>query len=257
MDELDKLCDEFESMWKEGSRPDISSFLTRTKNAEVSTVLVELIKLDLYYRQQQGEQPALTDYETKFPEHQDALGKLQAQLPTFVVEPRVLGHFKLVRLAGRGGFGDVWDAFDTQLQRRVALKLPRDRNPERSHVRMFLREARAAAQLDHPGVARVYGHGEINGRAYIAYEFVEGLSLAAWIKRHNVTFKEAARICLEIAEALACAHAAGVIHRDLKPANVLVTRETTIKLVDFGLARREDGASTIGPAAQSWELPRI
>ncbi len=244
--EVDLLCDEFESAWKEGNRPHITDYLKRVRNASTSTILIELVKLDLYYREQDGDTPALADYETQFPDYEDVFLELQTQLPTFIVQARTLGHFKLVRHVGRGGFGDVWDTIDTKMQRRVALKTPHGRDPDPALVQLLLREAQSAAQLDHPGIARVYEQGEINGRAYIISEFVEGPTLAKWVKYNDVTHKNAAQVCLEIAEALAAAHKANVVHRDLKPSNILMSPGNHPKLVDFGLAKRLDGTTTIG-----------
>ncbi|MEZ5940875.1 MAG: serine/threonine-protein kinase [Planctomycetaceae bacterium] len=244
--EVDVLCDEFESEWKQGRTPQIVEFLHRTDSSLVESLLAELVKLDLYYRELNGETPSLADYETQFPDYKEVLRSLEAQIPTYIVQPRRLGTFLLKRHVGRGGFGDVWDAFDTKLQRRVALKTPRDREVDPAHLRLFLREARAVAQIEHPHVVRVYEQGEVNGRAYIAAEFVDGPTLARWVKWHDVDAAEAARICRDIALGLVAAHAAGVVHRDLKPGNVLMAAGDVPKIVDFGLAKRLDGTTTIG-----------
>lgn len=244
--EVDVLCDEFESEWKQGRTPRIAEFLRRTDSDSIESLLAELVKLDLYYRELNGETPSLAEYETQFPDYKEVFRSLEGQIPTYVVQPRQLGPFSLKRHVGRGGFGDVWDAFDTKLERRVALKTPRDRDVDPSHIRLFLREARAVAQIDHPNVVRVYDQGEVNGRAYIASEFVDGPTLSRWVKWHEVDATQAARICRDIAEGLAAAHTAGVVHRDLKPGNVLMSADDVPKIVDFGLAKRLDGTTTIG-----------
>ncbi|MCA9030126.1 MAG: serine/threonine protein kinase [Planctomycetaceae bacterium] len=245
--EVDVLCDEFESEWKQGRTPRIAEFLHRTDRSSAESLLAELIKLDLYYRELSGETPSLADYETQFPDYKEVFRLLEGQIPTYVFQPRQLGKFHLRRHVGRGGFGDVWDAFDTKLERRVALKTPRDREVDPAHIRMFLREARAVAQIDHPNVVRVYDQGEVNGRPFIASEFVNGPTLARWVKWHDVEATQAARICRDIAQGLAAAHAAGVVHRDLKPGNVLMTKEDIPKITDFGLAKRlDEGKTTIG-----------
>lgn len=263
--EVEVLCAAFESAWQEGRTPQIKEFLGRGQHASSSTVFFELVKLDLYYRERSGDRPALADYETAFPEFKETLQDLQSQLPTNIIRWKEFGHYSLVRLVGRGGFGDVWEAIDTQLKRRVAIKTPREQNPDFSQRRMFLREAQAVAQLDHPGIAKIYGFGEFAGRAYIASEFINGPTLSKWIRWHEVPPMEAVRICMEIAAGLCAAHAARLVHRDLKPGNILMDMtatesaddsgtpvaggQTTLarpKIVDFGLAKQLDGDSTIG-----------
>jgi tetratricopeptide (TPR) repeat protein len=149
----------------------------------------------------------------------------------------VIAHFKIVRLLGHGGMGEVYLAEDLALGRRVALKLlpaAFRRDPER--VRRFAREARAAAALNHPHIVTVHEVGETDGHSFIATEFVEGETLADALKRGPIVAREAIRLSRHIVGALAAAHAAGVVHRDLKPANVMIRTDGTVKLVDFGLA---------------------
>jgi serine/threonine protein kinase/tetratricopeptide (TPR) repeat protein len=159
----------------------------------------------------------------------------------------VLAHFKIVRLLGRGGMGEVYLAVDLTLGRHVALKLlPRafQRDPER--VRRFAREASAAAILNHPHIVTVHEVGESDGRSFIATEFVEGEALADTLKRGRIATSEAIRFGRQIANALVAAHAAGIVHRDLKPANIMVRADGSVKLVDFGLAHLvSDSAATV------------
>ena len=265
MKEVEVLCAAFESAWQEGKSPRIREFMHQTLHASAETVLIELVKLDLYYRARMGELPALSDYETQFPEFVETLKHLQSHLQTQIYQRQELDQYRLIRAVGRGGFGEVWEAFDTQLKRRVAIKIPRERNPDPAQRKMLLREAQATAQLDHPGVARVYGFSDEFGKTYIASEFIDGPTLGRWIRWHEVTPQEAARICMEIAEGLQAAHTAKVVHRDLKPGNILMSdgvggfservsengKEASRKIihpkiVDFGLAKQLDGNSTIG-----------
>lgn len=243
--EIDVLCDEFESQWKDGHQPEIADFLRRTQHASASTLLVELVKLDFHYREKNGETPSFADYETRFSQYPDALRELGSHLPSHLLQNRDLGKFRLLHHIGQGGFGDVWDAIDTVLNRRVAIKTPRDRHPDPTQIRMFLREAQAIALLDHPGIVRIYEHGEQHGRAYIASEFIEGPTLTSWVKTREVTPQDAARICLKIAEGLTAAHAKDVIHRDLKPGNVMMPSDDCPKIVDFGLAKQMDGGTQL------------
>ncbi len=139
--------------------------------------------------------------------------------------------------------GEVYQAFDPDLQRRVAIKFVRRHlleNPDRGDEtrRRFLQEARAAAALSHPGIVAIYRIGEERGQPYFVMEWLEGETLEAHLKRRApLPFPEAARIGAELAEALDAAHAAGVVHRDVKPSNLLVLPDGRLKVTDFGIAQ--------------------
>ncbi len=170
------------------------------------------------------------------------------------LEPGVsLGTYRIERLLGRGGMGVVFLAHDTRLRRQVALKVlesPADDGTARDRL---LREARNAAALNHPNICTIYEVGEANGRAFVAMEFVEGRPLSERLVESALPWELAVRHGLEAADALAHAHEQGVVHRDLKAANAIVTPTGRLKLVDFGLARREDAlladATTIASLA--------
>jgi eukaryotic-like serine/threonine-protein kinase len=149
------------------------------------------------------------------------------------------GHYLILEKIGTGGMGEVYRAHDEQLDRDVALKvlLPRDLGDETARARL-LREARAAAGLNHPHICIIHDVGELEGQAYIAMEYVEGRSLSALIAQERLPHEQALRYGVQLAEALAHAHAHGVVHRDLKSANVIVTSEGQVKVLDFGLAKR-------------------
>jgi eukaryotic-like serine/threonine-protein kinase len=160
-----------------------------------------------------------------------------------------LGGYRIERQIGRGGMGAVFLAYDTTLHRSVALKVmdAPDRG-ETSRTRL-LREARNAAALNHPNICTVYEVGETDGCPFIAMEYVEGRSLSERFAESALPLEEAVRFGLEAADALAYAHEHGVVHRDFKAANVMVTAAGRLKIVDFGLARRDDammaGATTM------------
>jgi serine/threonine protein kinase/formylglycine-generating enzyme required for sulfatase activity len=164
------------------------------------------------------------------------------------------GEFELLAKIGRGGMGVVYRARQTSLGRDVAVKLissPKVLASERSLER-FRREARTAAQIDHPSIARVLTHGEERGIPFLAMELVEGDTLAHRIAHEALpsalpAIRDRARWVMEIARALDVAHAARVVHRDVKPANVLITQDGTPKLVDFGIARDERFGSLSEP----------
>jgi serine/threonine-protein kinase len=161
-----------------------------------------------------------------------------------------LGHFVVRGELGRGGMGVVYAALDQALGREVALKvMPLSGDAERR--RRFLREARSAAGLSHPGIATIYEVGEVGGRAFIALELVRGVTLRSRLDQvapqapgvsRSLPLDEALRITTAITRALAKAHGRGVIHRDLKPENVMIAEDGAIKLLDFGLAKLIDAA---------------
>ena len=159
-------------------------------------------------------------------------------------------RYRILSPLGRGGMGEVCLAHDTQLDRRVALKLlPADQTGDEKATRSLLREARSSAALDHPFICKTYETGELEGRSFIAMEYVEGATLRARLNESRLTVPEAVRIGIEIADALDYAHRRGIVHRDLKPANVMVTPEGHVKLLDFGIARRLPAASASDAAA--------
>ena len=156
-----------------------------------------------------------------------------------------LGRFELLERLGVGGFGTVWKARDTELDRPVAVKIPRQGDMSPEETEKFLREARAAAQLKHPNIVSVYEVGRDGDSVYIVSDFVRGADLADWLTEQQLTGREAAELCAKLAEALHHAHEQGVIHRDLKPANVMMDANGEPHLMDFGLARREVGELTM------------
>ena len=149
-----------------------------------------------------------------------------------------LGRYEIRSALGAGGMGQVYLAEDTELGRRVALKvLPSDMMSDDVARKRLLREARAAATLDHPHICSVYEVGEADGRRFIAMQFVDGETLDVRVKRASLSADEAIAIAADVADALADAHARGVIHRDIKPSNVMLTARGQAVVVDFGLAK--------------------
>lgn len=149
-----------------------------------------------------------------------------------------LGPYELVRLIGRGGMGEVHLALDTRLERDVALKLlPADLADDPDRRARFLREARAAAALNHPNITTTLDIGEEAGRDYIAQEYLDGRPLSEIIAERSLPLAGLADLAVPLADALAYAHEQGVIHRDLKADNVIVTTRGDPKLLDFGLAK--------------------
>jgi eukaryotic-like serine/threonine-protein kinase len=155
--------------------------------------------------------------------------------------PRRLGKFELLEELGAGSFGHVFRARDTELDRTVAIKILRaGRLAGHEETDRFLREARSAAQLKHPGIVSIYGTDKTeDGTYYLVEEFIEGTTLAARVGAGRMGFRDAAGLVAEVAEALDYAHRHGVIHRDIKPSNILLDTDGRPHLMDFGLAKRE------------------
>lgn len=149
------------------------------------------------------------------------------------------GRYEIVREVGRGGMGIVYEARDSVLDRRVAFKvLPHSFRENPQAVRNFLREAKAAAKLNHPNIVTVYDAGEQDGRYYIAMEYVDGTTLKDILSRRGALGTSGfLSVLIQLTGALACAHEQGVVHRDIKTSNAMWTRDRTAKIMDFGLAR--------------------
>ena len=177
------------------------------------------------------------------------------------MEPRAIAHFDVLERLGAGGMGVVYRARDRVLGREVALKLVRpDQTADSGARQRFLREARAAAGLTHPGIAAIYEAGEAAaegpgavGPLYIAEELVEGETLAERLRRGPLEIEEILRLGVQMAEALGEAHARGIVHRDVKPSNLMVTPDGRLKVLDFGLARRHVWQGEPGVSeAETW-----
>src|SRR3954464_4811899 len=178
-----------------------------------------------------------------------AAAKDQAALPTL---PRgaTIGRYVVLGLVGRGGMGEVYAAYDPELDRKVAVKLLRVKpgagvslNEGRQRT---LREAQAIARLSHPNVVVVYDVGTFEEKVFIAMEFLDGNTAGFWAQSQNRTWQETLKVYMAAGRGLAAAHDKGLVHRDFKPDHVMVGRDNQVRVMDFGLARQMAGADKSG-----------
>lgn len=159
-----------------------------------------------------------------------------------------VGPYRLLRAVGSGGMGVVYEAEDTRLGRRVAIKfLPSELGRARKSKERFLREARTLSVLDHPNLCTVHDVGESDGRLYIVLAYYEGETLRDRLARGPRPLAEAREVAIQVTRGLACAHEAGITHRDVKPGNVMLTPRGQAKVLDFGIARLGDDVSLTSP----------
>src|SRR4051812_42293415 len=167
--------------------------------------------------------------------------------PSFsLLHPPKIGRYTILRRLGKGGFGEVFQAFDDDLDRPVAIKVPRPERVSRPEdIEAYLNEARILASLDHPHVVPVYDVGRTDdGLCFVVSKLIGGSDLARRIKEARPGFYESAALVATIAEALHFAHTRGLVHRDVKPGNILIDASGNAFLADFGLALKEEDFGT-------------
>src|SRR5881396_2193045 len=155
-----------------------------------------------------------------------------------------LGRYEIRSKIGEGGMGEVYLALDTELDRTVAIKiLPEALASDQQRLQRFIQEAKAASALNHPHILTIYEIGSIGNSRFIATEFIDGETLRERMKA-GLNLPDALEFSIQIAGALAAAHAAGIIHRDIKPENIMVRRDGYVKVLDFGLAKLTEPKSS-------------
>lgn len=158
-----------------------------------------------------------------------------------------LGNYRILEKIGAGGQGTVYKATDTRLGRAVVIKvLPPELTVKEANLKRFEREARLASALDHPNICTIFDLNDIEGVHFIAMQFVEGKNVRDLVNGRPLDLRSALTITIQVADALAAAHARGIIHRDIKAGNVMVTPSGQVKILDFGLAKLMDESASLG-----------
>jgi serine/threonine protein kinase/tetratricopeptide (TPR) repeat protein len=237
--QVDQACDRFEDAWKTGRQPRIEDFLDAVPEPGRPEFLHHLLVVELQYRMRGGEQPTPEDYRPRFPGYhrtiEAAFGKVSSAACDLLIG-RTLSHYRVVERLGAGGMGVVYRAQDLALGRATALKVLPAGFTASLQARL-LREAWASARLQHPGIATFYEAGEVGGVEFIAMEYVPGRTLRDRLREGPLPVEQALALVAGVLEALAHAHAAGILHRDIKPANLMLAEDGSAKLLDFGLAK--------------------
>jgi eukaryotic-like serine/threonine-protein kinase len=171
---------------------------------------------------------------------------------------KTISHYQIAEKLGEGGMGVVYKARDTSLDRYVALKLlPADKLASPERKQRFIQEAKAASALNHPHIVTIHEIAEEDGHDFIVMEYVAGKTLDALIRRNGMRLGEALKYAVQIADALAAAHAAGIIHRDIKPSNIIVGDDGRVRVLDFGLAKLAERTTHASPEAATVTAAQI
>ena len=294
VEQIDRLCDEFEQAWQSGKRPKIEEYLERATSTERSVLLAELVAAECAVRQRSGENVTIEEYRQRFPAHVEAVeagwklvasgrsaaagvsttrnrspdldstqtipprkGRAPDELPTQI------GRYRVERLLGEGAFGAVYLAHDDQLKRAVAIKVPHANLISRPEdAQAYLLEAQTLASLDHPHIVPVHDVGSTDEYpCFVVSKYIEGTDLAERIKHDPPSHTDAAHLIATVADALQHTHNRGLVHRDIKPANILIDTSGNTFVADFGLALRDEdfgkSAEFVGtPAYMSPEQAR-
>jgi formylglycine-generating enzyme required for sulfatase activity/serine/threonine protein kinase len=269
-DQIDLLCDDFESAWRQGTPRPIEEYLHPADTSLVTALRAELLQLELECRFRRGERPRVEDYVRRFPECAEALPRWLEEAtrtarlfapapPASTVNrapaletpiapavalsarplPPVLGEYELLEQLGAGGMGEVYRARHRRLGKFVALKVMREtRLASADGLARFRRETEAVGQLDHPHLVEAHDAGEQDGVVYLVLKLIDGVDLHRLVKeRGPLPAAEACELIRQAALGLQYLHERGLVHRDLKPSNLMRTASGTVKVLDLGLAR--------------------
>jgi serine/threonine protein kinase len=291
--QVERACDRFESEWQTGRPPRPEDYLNAVDEPARSALLRQLLQLDWDYRRRAGEHPDAGDYLPRFPGDETVIEDVRREMTESVASTRRAtngsdaerttwasgadlseaeseisdsgsARYELVREVGHGGIGVVFRGRDRHLGRDLAVKVLREVYRDKPEARRrFIAEARVGSQLQHPAIVPVYEQGRLDdGRPYFTMKLVEGHTLAALLRERTDPGQDLARflgVFEQVCQAMAYAHARGVVHRDLKPANVMVGAFGEVQVMDWGFAKivgsgqwavgSEEEAGEIAPAA--------
>lgn len=233
---IDQLCDEFENQWQSVGVPDIAKILETADPSIADRLFEQLLPLELDLRKTQ---PSIDEYVARFPDRRQQIENvfsLYFEIANW--EDASIGPFRIHGEIARGGMGIVYEASDTRLGRKVAIKLlTTERRNDSQWLKRFRREAKLASGLNHPNILTIYDIGEENGIPYIASEHVEGITLRTRMAGNSLPIRDSIDIASQIARGMLAAHSSSIIHRDLKPDNIMIRNDGIVKILDFGLAK--------------------
>lgn len=248
---LDEAKGQFRFMWDhmdENQRRCIRDFISKGRiEKEQEHIYEDLKRAGYFIEDERGPRIFSYLFEAVISRPRKMIAQMGEADQTPLIEPQGhIGRFQIRRALGAGGMGEVFEAYDTQLQRTVAIKVLAPKYVEDEAIReRFLREARMASKLNHPNIAIVYEIGEAAGTPYIVMEYVEGEPLSKLLSSGPLDLRSVIEIGRQAADALSEAHERGIIHRDIKPSNIMITPRGRAKILDFGLAKplplAEDG----------------
>ena len=268
-DLIDVVCDAFEREWTAGQRPAIEDYLTRVDEKTRTELLQQLLAVELEMRRKHGEQPSIEEYQEKrFAEYPTAVKGAfaldqAAQFSAAGQWPQQIERYEIRGTLGRGTYGIVFLAFDPQLQRQVALKVPLlEQIASTSELAGGVHEARHAVAVETSGIVKILDIRLEHKPPFIVMDYIDGGSLKDLLATGPLPTPRAVELLIQVAEALDYAHRRRIFHLDLKPANILLDRQGKAYLTDFGFAIRQDhrghyiGHPTGSPAYMSPEQVR-
>ena len=257
MDPIQQIVDSFEDQWFIGKRPDLADFLPRVPADQRPTLLLQLLRVAVEYRQKAGENVLPSEYRQHGTDAEDEVARLTNR-PTRH-QPRPLdpvdagtqiGDYRLIEPLGEGGMGTVYRAVQTrEVRREVALKIVKSGLDSREVINRFEAERQALAMMDHPNIATILDAGTTEeGSPYFVMELVQGIPLTHYCDLNSLGIADRLAIFCQVCHAVQHAHQKGVIHRDLKPSNILVGEYDGVpvpKVIDFGLAKALDASQKL------------
>jgi serine/threonine protein kinase len=234
-DQIDTVCDDFESCWQRGETPQLEDSLDPIPTQWRANVFCELVEIELTYLQNRGQTPEPDAYRARFPQFAELIDRLFRKC----IRRQKLGGYELHDVIGRGGMGVVYKARHEMLNQEVALKvLPERCLNDHLAVERFKREMKLIGGLDSQHIVRAYNAGEESGQLYLAMEFVEGITLQQLVKQMGpLPVGAACELIRQAAVGLEHANRKGLVHRDIKPANLMLSNKCVVKILDLGLGR--------------------